>query len=66
MNLKNEDLVFISRIHKDGTGVTLLSEEESNKIANNSMYSFQFIRMSISHGTYLAVGDGSFIVKLKS
>jgi len=61
-NLKGIDLIFISRIKRDGSGVVAIEKDE--ELFN---YNEKYIvhSLSISNKTYIACGFNSYVVKLK-
>lgn len=66
--MKSTELIFISRIKRDGSGTKKVFKKDikhltENKFAKEEDYSIS--RLSISHGTYIASGFNSYIVKLK-
>ncbi len=63
MTAKGKDLIFVSRIFKDGTGVELLYHETPKHIKTCP---FELIRLSITKDTYIAQnGFHSYVVKIK-
>lgn len=63
------ELEFISRIKRDGSGTEKLTEEdlkhfEENKFASNDLYEVNVL--SLSEKTYIAIGFNSYIVRLKN
>jgi hypothetical protein len=68
MKRKAKDLIFISQIKRDGSGVKPVSNEyleqlENNHVAYNQEYEIK--HLSMTEGTYLAIGFNSYVVKLK-
>jgi hypothetical protein len=58
-----EDLIFISRINKDGEGVTLISKDDPPVFLKNDKLSIY--SLSILKKTYIATDNFSFyVVKL--
>ena len=57
--MKAEQLEFISRINRDGSGVSAVDEKE---VLNED---FTLNRLSISKKTYIASGMNSYVVKIK-
>lgn len=59
---KGSELIFISRIKKDGTGV-----EPVSKALVDVVYSeeFKLKRLSITEDTYIAFNMSVFVVKIK-
>lgn len=60
---KGSELVFISRILRDGSGVELVSDQKDIKHWGNS--TFRLSCLSITQGTYIASEFNSYVVKLK-
>ena len=56
------DLIFISRVKRDGSGV-----ERVDNVRENSMrdVEFKMISLSVKEKTWLAVSDSTYIVKLR-
>jgi len=68
MKRKAKDLIFISRIKRDGSGIDPISDEflellENNHVAYNKEYEIR--HLSLTEGTYLAIGFNSYVVKLR-
>ena len=68
MTKKANELIFISRIKRDGSGVKKVFKKDvlhltTNKFAANDDYKIS--RLSISEGTYIASGFNTYVVKLK-
>ena len=62
-----KDLIFISRIKRDGSGTTPVSKDYLQLLCGNSFpEEFDVHRLSISNDTYIAIGFNSFGVKLKN
>ena len=59
MTRKTHELEFISRINRDGSGVSAVDQKE---ILNED---FTLNRLSISEKTYIASGMNSYVVKIK-
>ncbi len=62
MKLKGKDLIFISRILRDGSGVTDVSKESMKHLNEDK---FRMSCLSITEKTYIACEFNSFVVKLK-
>jgi len=60
--LYGRDLIFISRITRDGSGVIPCKEDMSN--LNNDR--FKMISLSITNGTWIAAEMNIYVVKLKT
>jgi hypothetical protein len=60
MTAKKSELIFISQIKRDGTGVIL---NPSMPLGFNEIYTLH--TLSLTHQTFIASGFNSFIVKLK-
>lgn len=63
MEKKGSELIFISRIFRDGSGVTTDIKNELNNIQNDV---FKCNWLSISQGTLIASEMNSYVVKLKN
>lgn len=61
MKAKGKDLIFISQIKRDGSGVNPCTEP----LYNLDETEFQITCLSISNGTWIASEFNSFVVKLK-
>lgn len=57
--MKANQLEFISRINRDGSGVTKVDEKE---VLNEK---FKLNSLSISENTHIASGMNSYVVKIK-
>ena len=62
MKFKGEDLIFISRILRDGKGVEPMDEEHS-KVFKDDLFTLSCLSMTAK--TFIASGMSSFIVKQK-
>ena len=62
--VKGNELIFISRIHKQGYGIEVVSNHKMQDLYGKD--DFQINCLSISKGTYIASGMSTFVVKLKS
>jgi phosphopantetheinyl transferase (holo-ACP synthase) len=60
---QGKDLIFISRILRDGSGTEPVDMDMSNQFIANEKY--KLIRLSISHDTYIASAFNSYVVKIK-
>jgi len=65
---KPAEMIFISRIKRDGSGTKKVFKKDvkhltENKFAANEDY--KITRLSITEGTYIASGFNSYVVKLK-
>ena len=58
--MKGKRLIFISRIHRDGKGVTDLSKKDMSYMDDEKL---TMNRLSITHDTYIACAFNSFVVK---
>lgn len=58
------ELIFISRIYSDGHTIELLKKDEPPTYSETELYKLNCL--SISHGTYIASGMSSYVVKLKN
>ena len=61
MKAKGEDLIFISRIKRDGSGVEF---EENYDHNNNDM--FTIIPLSLTRKTFIAISINAYVVKVKN
>lgn len=61
MKVYGKDLIFISRILRDGSGTELVNDDK--KYLDDER--FKVLRLSITYDTYIANGFNSFVVKLK-
>lgn len=55
------ELIFISRINRDGSGTTPVTETPDYLLEEN----FVIHSLSITNKTYIACGFNSYVVKLK-
>jgi len=62
MKLKGKNLIFISRIKRDGSGTMNVKQSLIDLMQEDE---FVIHSLSISHNTYIACGFNSFVVKLK-
>jgi hypothetical protein len=64
---KASELVFISRIKRDGSGVVPISADEQARLAGSEHVDKTFTTtcLSITNGTYIASGFNSYVVKFK-
>jgi len=61
---QGKDLIFISRILRDGSGVEPAGEMDmSNRFIANEVY--KLTRLSLTHDTFIASAFNSYVVKLK-
>lgn len=61
---KGKELIFISRIRRDGSGVEMVEEQVVvSDLSENE--TFEINRLSITQGTYIASGFNSYVVKFK-
>ncbi len=65
--VKASELQFISRIKRDGSGVQILGKKDCEKLASAEHFDdvFTLNSLSITHGTYIASGFNSYVVKYK-
>ena len=63
MILKGSDLIFVSRILRDGSGTEPLSPAHRKIIQDENL---NVNRLSISQDTWIANGFNSYVVKMKS
>lgn len=67
MTKKPSELIFISRIKRDGSGTSRVLKKELHQL-NNAPYidrTYIINPLSLSEGTYIASGFNSYVVKLK-
>jgi hypothetical protein len=62
--VKGFELVFISRIHKEGYGIEVVSNHKMQDMYSTD--NFNLSCLSISQGTYIASGMATFVVKIKT
>lgn len=67
MKKKANELIFISKIKRDGSGVVLITPEmqlnlETDKFIDDE---FEINTLSLSNSTFIASGFNSYVVKLK-
>ena len=60
--MKGKNLIFISRIKRDGTGVEKLSPKEIGFLQNTE---FELKCLSTIRNTFMAINFNSYIVKIK-
>lgn len=66
MKKKASELIFISKIKSDGSGVSRVFKRELHLLNNDPRKEeFNLTRLSISEDTYIASGFNSYVVKLK-
>ncbi len=61
--LKGSDLIFISRIRKDGSGTDPVGEPFLKILQDEE---FAVRRLSMSENTYIATGMSTFVVRLNN
>ncbi|MEY2869819.1 MAG: hypothetical protein RIR01_2321 [Bacteroidota bacterium] len=61
--VKGNELIFISRIHKLGYGVEIVSNHKMQDLYGKD--DFHINNLSISSDTYIASGFSTFVVQLK-
>lgn len=61
--LKGSQLIFISRIRRDGMSLEICNKDDMNYI-NDELFELRIL--SLSKGTYIASNFNSYIVKLKN
>lgn len=69
MKAKPHELIFISQIHRDGSGTSPVPESYLTAMLENKFMKdepFELNRLSLTEDTYIASGFNSFVVKLKS
>lgn len=64
MRAQGKDLIFISRILRDGSGTEPVQERDnSNPFIANEVYELNCL--SVTNGTYIASAFNSYVVKIK-
>lgn len=63
MTKKGKELIFISRIDRDGKGVELVGEEQD--MSYQDEVEFELSCLSLSNKTFIASGFNCYVVKLK-
>jgi len=58
MTKKSNELIFISQILRDGSGVIMVDDDGGGE-------NYELTRLSITHDTYIASGFNSYVVKIK-
>lgn len=67
MKKNASELIFISRIMRNGTGVLMIDSEKQKELESHKfMQEYELYHLSITEGTYIAIGFNSYVVKLKS
>lgn len=61
--LKGSELIFISRIRRDGMSLEICNKDDMNYV-NDEIFELRIL--SLSKGTYIASNFNSYIVKLKN
>lgn len=69
MRLEAKNLIFISKILRDGSGVELCTEADNVKLTEgeytkNELY--DILHLSITQETYIAKNTNVYVVKLKN
>jgi len=64
MKAQGKDLIFISRILRDGSGVEPIAETKDMTFTNYEVYKLNCL--SITKGTYIASAFNSYVVKIKA
>ena len=62
MKIQGKELIFISRILRDGSGTSDCSKLDMSNVDN---YSFEINCLSITEQTYIATHFNAYVVKLK-
>ena len=62
MKKKGSELIFISQIKRDGSGV-IVKDDRYNELLKDDI--FKLHRLSMSEETYIAFHMNAFVVKLK-
>lgn len=63
MKLKGSELIFISQIKRDGSGVKKRIKKQYRELMQNE--DFELICLSLTEKTYIASNFNSFVVRLK-
>lgn len=63
MTAKGSELIFISRILRDGSGVEAVKDQAEAAYLQNA--EFRLNRLSITYDTYIASSFNSYVVKKK-
>lgn len=68
MKRKASELIFISRIIRDGSGTIPINEKLQEQLQNDKLVDdkYKINPLSLSNGTYIASGFNSYVVKLKT
>lgn len=68
MKKKAHELIFISQIKRDGSGVEEISEDYLNAISNNDIMKEEYYHLqclSLTEKTYIAFNFNAYVVRLK-
>jgi hypothetical protein len=63
------ELEFISQINRDGSGVSKVPDDYLKAMLENPLMKddwYELHCLSLTNGTYIAIGFNSFVVRLKS
>jgi len=63
MTKQANELIFISQIHRDGIGVTMLPADYTPHPATEE---YELQRLSLTANTYIASSMNSYVVKIKN
>jgi len=68
MTKKATELIFVSRILRDGSGVQQVTVEQQKQLENAKYVDeeYELNPLSLSNKTFIASGFNSYVVKLKS
>jgi len=68
MTKKASELIFVSRILRDGSGVQQVTVEQQKELENAKYVDeeYELNSLSLSNKTFIASGFNSYVVKLKS
>lgn len=61
---QGKDLIFISRIKRDGSGVEPIVDQKD--MEHVACHFFELNNLSFIYGTYIASAFNSYVVKIKS
>ena len=60
--VKGKELIFLSHIKRDGSGITDISKENMSHLNETDFY---LKRLSITHQTYIVCEFNSYVVRLR-
>jgi hypothetical protein len=66
MKVEAKELVFISQIKRDGTGVDIITSIQNEELQNDTIDKwYELNSLSITNKTYIASGFNSYVVKIR-